>query len=72
MVTRRGARLDVSQAERLLVGPAAGLPPLVLAAGSDDFLRDRVVAAFRAGAAAEGADLSRLEGDDLSAEELAA
>ena len=72
MVTRRGARLDVPQAERLLAGPASGLPPLTLAAGSDDFLRDRVVAAFRAGAAAEGADLSRLEGDDLSAEELAA
>ena len=48
------------------------MPLLTLAAGSDDFLRDRVVAAFRAGAAAERSDLARLEGDDLSAGELAA
>jgi len=72
VLIRPGARLDVPEAERLLTGPASGIPPLTLAAGSDDFLRDRVVAAFRAGAAAERADLSRLEGDDLSAEALAA
>lgn len=72
MVTRAGARLGVSEAERLLVGPASKIPLLTVAAGSDDFLRDRVVAAFRAGATAERADFSRLEGDDLSAAELAA
>jgi DNA polymerase III delta subunit len=72
VVARPGARIDVSEAERLLAGPASAIPPLTLAAGSDDFLRDRVVAAFRAGAAAERSDLSRLEGDDLSAGELAA
>ena len=63
--------MGVPEAERLLARPASEIPLLTLAAGNDDFLRDRVVAAFRAGAVAEGADLSRLEGDDLSAGELA-
>src|SRR6267378_1710758 len=72
MVGRPGAHLGVPEAERLLAGPAAAIPPLTLAAGSDDFLRDRVVAAFRSGAAAERSDLRRLEGDDLSPGELAA
>jgi len=71
-VTRPGSRLGVPEAERLLAGPASAIPPLTLAAGSDDFLRDRVVDAFRAGAAAERSDFSRLEGDTLSVGELAA
>jgi DNA polymerase III delta subunit len=70
LVAGPGRRLGVPEAERLLAGPAAAIPHLTLAAGSDDFLRDRVVAAFRAGAAGERADFARLEGDDLSAGEL--
>lgn len=71
MVTRAPARLSVADAERLLAGPATGLPRLILAAGDESFLRDRVVRAFGAGAAAERSDLLRLEGDDLGGAELA-
>src|SRR5262245_29698205 len=71
MVTRRGTTLSPLEAERVLSGPAGALPPLIVAAGPEDFLRDRVVSAFRSGAAAEGSEFQRLEGDDLSAEELA-
>ncbi|MGH7681193.1 MAG: DNA polymerase III subunit delta [Candidatus Eiseniibacteriota bacterium] len=70
MVTRASARLSVADAERLLAGPSKAVPRLVVAAGDESFLRDRVVRAFRAGAATEGADLLRLEGDDLGAGEL--
>jgi len=71
MVTRAPGRLSVADAERLLAGPAKAIPRLVVASGDESFLRDRVVRAFRTGASAEGADLLRLEGDDLSAGELA-
>jgi len=71
MVTRAPARLSVADAERLLAGPATGLPRLTLAAGEESFLRDRVVRAFGAGATAERSDLLRLEGDDLGGVELA-
>ena len=71
MVTRGGATLSTAEAERLLGGPAAKLPPLVLAAGPEDYLRDRLVGAFRAGAAAESSEFQRLEGDDLEAGTLA-
>lgn len=71
MVTRPGATLGVLEAERLLAGPARGFTPLVLAAGEDDLLRERVVAAFRAGGEGERSEFRRLEGDDLPAEELA-
>lgn len=71
MVTRPGGRVTLQDAERLLAGPAAAIPPLTIAAGGDDFLRERAIAAFRAGAAAEQSEFRRLEGDDLSAAELA-
>jgi DNA polymerase III delta subunit len=72
MVTRRSTgTLGVEQAEQLLAGPSASLPPVVLAAGQDDYLRDRLVAAFKAGGAAEGAELLRFEGDEVGAEDLA-
>lgn len=58
-------------AERFLAGPGSALPPLVLAAGPEEFLRERIVRAFRAGAEAEGAEFQRLEGDVLDAETLA-
>lgn len=63
--------LEVMDAERLLAGLAASIPALSLAAGDDEFLRERVVRAFRAGAAAEGADFVRLEGDETGPEDLA-
>lgn len=71
MVRSGPASLTVREAERALLGPAAGLPPMMLAAGSDDFLRERLVRACRAGAEAEGSEFSRLEGDTLDAETLA-
>ena len=70
-VTSRGSIVTVREAERKLRDPAAGLPPVMLAAGSDDFLRDRLVQACRAGAESEGAEFQRLEGDALDAETLA-
>lgn len=71
MVTRRGASLSVVEGERLLAKPSAEIPALTIAAGEDDFLRDRIVAAFRDGAQREGAEFLRLEGDAASAEEVA-
>jgi len=74
VVTRRAAaprRLALAEAEAVLRGPSAGLPPLSLAAGADEYLRGRAVAAFRAGAEAEGADFQRVEGDELEAQTLA-
>jgi DNA polymerase III delta subunit len=68
---RRGGSVSVREAETMLRGPAAGLPPLVLAAGIDDFLRERLARACRAGAEAEGSEFQRLEGDALDAETLA-
>jgi DNA polymerase III delta subunit len=70
MVTRVPSTLAPQDAERLLAGPAASIPSLVLAAGPEEFLRDRVVHAFRAGAAAESSEFQRLEGDDLDAATL--
>ena len=71
MVTRRSGTLAASEAERLLREPASKVPQLSLASGPEDFLRDRVVAAFRAGAEAEGAEFQRLEGDSVDASQLA-
>ena len=71
MVTRGAPSLGAADAERLLAGPAAAIPPLVLAAGPEEFLRDRLVASFRAGAAADASEFQRLEGDDLEAQTLA-
>lgn len=70
MVVSRGGTLTFPEAERLLRGAAAGLPALILAAGEEAWLGDRLVAAFRAGGVAEGAEVRRLEGDEVSAEEL--
>lgn len=70
MVGSRGRSLSLAEAERRLGGPASGLPPLVLAAGEETWLQDLLVAAFRAGGRAEGAEVRRLEGDDTSAEAL--
>jgi len=71
MVSRKTVSLTVAEAERLFRGPMASLAPLTLAAGEDDFLRDRVVAAFRAGAEMEGSELLRLEGDSIGGEAIA-
>ncbi|HZI89046.1 MAG TPA: hypothetical protein VFD83_01180, partial [Candidatus Polarisedimenticolia bacterium] len=73
MVTARARSSSRSarEAEALLRGPAAKLPPVVLAAGPDEFLRERLMQAFRAGAEAEGSEFQRLEGDALDAETLA-
>ena len=71
MVTRRGGTLSTADAERLLREGAEKLPPLTLASGSEDFLRDRVVSAFRAGGVDEGAEFQRLEGDSVDASQLA-
>lgn len=76
MVTRRDAsraprRVAAAEAETLLRGPSGGLPPLSLASGADEYLRGRVVEAFRFGAEAEGADFQRVEGDELEAATLA-
>ncbi|MGE5176535.1 MAG: DNA polymerase III subunit delta [Hyphomicrobiales bacterium] len=71
MVSPRAGRLRASEGERVLRGPSSGLAPITLAAGADDFLRDRVVRAFREGGDAEGAEFQRLEGDDVDAETLA-
>ena len=70
MVTGR-ARAGVEDAEKYLEGPAARLATITVAAGAEDYLRDRLVGAFRRGSDAEGAEFLRLEADDLSAEELA-
>jgi DNA polymerase III delta subunit len=58
--------------EAALRGGAEGAaPPFVLAAGPSEYRRERIVAAFRAGAAAEGAEFQRLEGDELEPGTLA-
>ena len=74
MVTARRGKagvLSAREAEPVLRGSGDALPPLVLAAGEEDFLRERLVRAFREGAEAEGAEFQRLEGDALDAETLA-
>lgn len=72
MVTpRRVGSRTVRDLEPLLRGPASGLPPVLLGAGPDEFLRERLVHAFRAGAETEGSEFQRLEGDVLDAETLA-
>lgn len=70
MVTPRGGTLRPREGETLLAA-GGGLPPIVLGAGGDEFLRERLARAFRAGAEAEGAEFQRLEGDVLDAETLA-
>jgi DNA polymerase III delta subunit len=70
-MVKRGSGLAFDPAELLLAGDSSGLPPLTLASGADEYLRGRLVAAFRVGAEGEGAELRRLEGDDLDAEKLA-
>ncbi len=69
--TARAAVRSVRDAEPLLRGAGVALPPLVLGTGPDEFLRERLVGAFRAGAGSEGAEFLRLEGDALEAETLA-
>ncbi|MGE5179346.1 MAG: DNA polymerase III subunit delta, partial [Bacteroidota bacterium] len=68
---KRGSTLAYDEAERLLRGGSDDLPPLVVAAGPDEFLRERLVHAFRSGGEAEGSEFQRLEGDDLDPETLA-
>jgi DNA polymerase III delta subunit len=63
--------LSANDAERALRQAADKLSPITLASGTEDFLRDRVVAAFRAGGESEGADFQRLEGDTVDASQLA-
>lgn len=71
MVTRRGGgAADAQEGERLVREPASRLPLLILASGAEDLLRDRVVAAFRAGGEAEGAEFQKLEGDSVDASRL--
>ena len=65
MVTARRGKagvLSAREAEPVLRGSGDALPPLVLAAGEEDFLRERLVRAFREGAEAQGAEFQRLEG----------
>lgn len=71
MVTKRGGTLSAADAERALRETADRLPAITLASGAEDFLRDRVVAAFRAGGEREGSDFQRLEGDSVDASQLA-
>ncbi|HLQ66251.1 MAG TPA: hypothetical protein VK123_03355 [Candidatus Limnocylindrales bacterium] len=71
MTVKRGATLPFDEAERALSGGWEAMPPLVLAAGPDEFLRSRLVAAFRAGGESEGAELERLDAEALTAETLA-
>jgi len=70
MVKGEGAR-SPREAEPILRGPASGIPAIVLGAGPEEFLRERLMRAFREGAEAEGAEFQRLEGDALTAETLA-
>ena len=70
MVTSRGGRQTIREAEQMLRGPATGIAPFVLASGGEDYLRDRLVAAFREGARDEGSEFRRLEGDELDAATL--
>jgi DNA polymerase III delta subunit len=70
MVKRGGVR-SLRDAEPMLRGPASGIPVALLGAGPDEFLRERLMRAFREGAEAEGAEFQRLEGDALEAETLA-
>ncbi len=71
MTVKRGATLPFDEAERALSGGWETMPPLVLAAGPDEYLRSRLVAAFRAGGESEGAELERLDAEALTAETLA-
>ncbi|HSQ58868.1 MAG TPA: hypothetical protein VLT84_00300, partial [Acidobacteriota bacterium] len=66
-----GAASPASMEEALRRGGEGSAPPFVLAAGPSEYHRERIVAAFRAGAAAEGAEFQRLEGDELEPESLA-
>ena len=68
---QRGTTLPYDAAERRLAGSSEQLPPLLLAAGPDEFLRERLVDAFRTGGEAEGSEFCRLEGDDLEPAALA-
>jgi len=68
---KRTASWSVEEAERALEGPVEVLHPLMLAAGGEGLLRERLVQACRRGAEREGSEFQRLEGDALDAETLA-
>lgn len=70
-MVKRGTTLPFDEAERLVAEESAAIPPIVLAAGSDEYLRERLVNAFRAAGEREGSEFCRLEGDDLDAAALA-
>jgi len=70
-MVRRGDSIPFDAAERALAGGWETIPPLTTAAGPDEFLRERLVRAFRAGGEREGAELERLEAEGLEAEALA-
>jgi len=70
-MVKRGSTLGFEEAERLLGGPSSDLPAVVLAAGPDEYLRERLVTAFRAGGEREGSEFQRLEGDDVDAAAIA-
>lgn len=70
-MVKRGTTLPFEEAERLLSQESAAIPPIVLAAGPDEYLRERLVNAFRAAGEREGSEFCRLEGDDLDAASLA-
>jgi DNA polymerase III delta subunit len=70
-MVKRGGAHSPREAEPMLRGPASGIPAIVLGAGPDEFLRERLMRAFREGAEAEGSEFQRLEGDALTAETLA-
>jgi DNA polymerase III delta subunit len=70
-MVKRGSSLPFDEAERTLAGAFDGIPPLVLVAGPEEYLRSRLVAAFRAGGKSDGGELDRVEGDDVDAGTLA-
>ena len=70
-MVKRGSTVGFDEAERMLSGGSEGLPPLALAAGPDEYLRERLVHAFRAGGGREGSEFQRLEADDADAAAVA-
>jgi DNA polymerase III delta subunit len=70
-MVKRGTAFSFEEAERILRSGGEGIPALTLGAGPDEYLRDRLVAAFRAGAEIEGSEFQRLEAEDLDADSLA-
>jgi DNA polymerase III delta subunit len=70
LVTRRATGTPEAVARALRAGEPPA--PFLLAAGPSDYWRDEIARAYRDGAAAAGAELVRLEGDELDAAGLAA